>query len=453
MRLILNGVNGGYIRNILVFAPDEVERVDAIVAYATDSSLLFDWCVEKGIPLRFWGRFDEGVPVALSVLKKFLDLGSASYRCNLLRHLHAKVIWWRGYGVYIGSANLTQSAWWKNLEAGCFLTDEEIVNGGHASDLEELFRQCDGQSSPLTSELYTALEARQTTLNAIHVRDRDDASRLVRSPYIHAWDGLDAVPASVSLDRRKAAFLREWVDTLQTMRDIAQQVGSDRFRPDWIRADVPEGAQADQFLHAHYYQRTFDGRRASYESYYERNRPNPQRALAEAMTWWHQLSGPPTSEAITLNEWAPFLKQWLSRDALHRIRESDLKEIFLRVHAIRDHARRVANAEVGLPGDAGQYSIEQKVVALTGFIWRQRTPEGRTIVDVIDNVLYGGRKDEVPERLWAATNAAEQRMPHIGVSALGELVGWADPDSFPPRNGRTSKALRSLGFDVAVHVG
>jgi hypothetical protein len=37
---------------------------------------------------------------------------------------------------------------------------------------------------------------------------------------------------------------------------------------------------------------------------------------------------------------------------------------------------------------------------------------------------------------------------HLGISALGELVGWALPDKFPPKNNRTSKALYALGNQV-----
>ena len=35
---------------------------------------------------------------------------------------------------------------------------------------------------------------------------------------------------------------------------------------------------------------------------------------------------------------------------------------------------------------------------------------------------------------------------------LGEIVGWANPDLFPPRNMRTSKSLRALGYDVKVSI-
>jgi hypothetical protein len=68
-------------------------------------------------------------------------------------------------------------------------------------------------------------------------------------------------------------------------------------------------------------------------------------------------------------------------------------------------------------------------------------------------ILYGGSPEEVPHRLWEALHDPRRKVEMLGVSSLGEIVGWAMPDRYPPRNGRTSKALRSLGHDVWVHVG
>lgn len=46
MNLLLNGINGGYLRNIILNATEHTERVDATVAYVSESDLLFDWCCE-----------------------------------------------------------------------------------------------------------------------------------------------------------------------------------------------------------------------------------------------------------------------------------------------------------------------------------------------------------------------------------------------------------------------
>ena len=63
----------------------------------------------------------------------------------------------------------------------------------------------------------------------------------------------------------------------------------------------------------------------------------------------------------------------------------------------------------------------------------------------------GGPNDKMTDRLWDAISKPELLVERLSVSSLGEVVGWAMPDVYPPRNGRTSKALRALGYPVVVH--
>lgn len=450
MKLLLGGVNGDYLRDIVEAAAPHTERVDAAVAYATDSALLFEWCWEKRIPLRFWGRFDDGVPVAVPVLRTFLDRRSPAFTCRLVRNLHAKAIWWRGYGAYVGSANLTQSAWWNNLEAGFFFTEEELADTGQGTELDRLFFEVNRHSAPLTDELFKAIEARGRALQRRKAEDKAEADAFEANPHVPRWGGLGFVSKRSAASARAAAFIKEWNSTLQIIRDLATEVAKEANRPVWVHANAPPGAQADQFLHAHYYQRTFDGRQARYEHHFLANRNAPEAAVRDALQWWRQLREPPTSEETTLNDWAPFVRSMLASDRVARLSEDELAEVFLRVHAVRDHARRVANRVLGLP-DTRQYSIEEKTRALAAYVYRTRTVGGLSALQVLEHVLYGGPSDRLAERLWDAVTEPRLKLDHMGISAFGEIVGWALPDEFPPRNGRTSKALRSLGYDVEVH--
>jgi len=54
--------------------------------------------------------------------------------------------------------------------------------------------------------------------------------------------------------------------------------------------------------------------------------------------------------------------------------------------------------------------------------------------------------------LWNAIRSDDWAIPHVGLSSLGESVGWARPDEFPPRNMQTSKGLRALGYNVRIGV-
>jgi hypothetical protein len=449
MRLILNGVNGDYLRNVIEQASDETESVDAAVAYASDASLLFDWCWKHQILLRYWGRFDGSIPITVSILRTFLNRRSANFTCKLIRKFHPKVIWWKGYGAYIGSANLTGSAWWSNVEAGVFIPEAELVAAGHDLELEEFFSRIDEHSSPLTDELVGAIEKRAIALQASQNVDRYGREEFEKSPFVQAWGGFGSVPATSAAERKQSKFLQEWNSTLQTLRNIAAIVSRPENRPRWVRADAAPGAQADQFLHAHYYQRVGKSKAAVAQNH-EKNHGNPDAALREAVTWWRDLDEAPDSEQITLDEWSPFIRERLAKDRIAQMTKEDFVGICQRTHAIRDHSRRVPDTAINLP-PAHYYSTDRKAEALAILLWASTNGRGQRIAELLSWVLYGGSPDDVPQRIWEAASDPQRHIAHFGLSALGELVGWALPNDFPPRNGRTSKALRSLGYDVVVH--
>ena len=87
--------------------------------------------------------------------------------CKLLTHFHAKVVWWHGVGAYIGSANLSDPAWYGNIEAGCFFDESDMIASGMDIELRAFFQEVDARASPLTEELYKAIELRQKELNDI----------------------------------------------------------------------------------------------------------------------------------------------------------------------------------------------------------------------------------------------------------------------------------------------
>lgn len=157
MDLVLGKINGNYLRFYTDNFSENTEEVLAAVAYATDEELLFNWCFDRSIPLKFYGRLDDDVAVTVPILEKFLRKSSSSsaYTCKLVQHHHAKVIWWRGVGVYIGSANLTNSAWIKNIEAGCFFSEDEL-DDKIVMELLDLFKVLEENSTPLTEELLSS---------------------------------------------------------------------------------------------------------------------------------------------------------------------------------------------------------------------------------------------------------------------------------------------------------
>ena len=450
MTPIFGGINGQHLRTIIENAKTDTERVLAAVAYATDDRLLFDWCWTENIPLKFWGRYDHSVPVAVRILEKFISRKSSAYQCKLVKHFHPKVIWWQGYGAYIGSANLTDAAWSRKVEAGCFFPEDEMVENGLDIELTEFFRVIDDMSYPLIQETVDLLKKRKDRLNWFDRDSTDAKSKLDGAASVKDWPGLVTVSQKNANERGRQAFLDEWNSTLAQLRQIADLVGKQENIPTWIRPNTPASLIADQFLHAYYYVHTFDDKRANFEHFFDKHKADPDAAVAKALKWWRATKAAPLSEDEMLNVSAPRVGTLIHRDRLKGLNLEEWEEVTGRVHSMSDHARRMRNLKLGLPMGK-TYNIPEKVEALAIFHFEQKNQRGENILEMLDYVLYGGDDADLPNHIWEGIKNPSRKIEHFGLSALGELSGWAMPEKDPPRNRRTSKALRSLGFDVLVH--
>lgn len=447
MQLVAGQLNKVLVENIVRTHVDNCHEVIAIVPYCS-STLLFDICHDAGKKLTFYGRLDNSIPVTSSALRWFLQQTSTNYTCFLMnRVLHAKIIWLRGEGVYIGSANLTASAWRSNIEVGTFLTEEELNEQGCLDDLANIADEVHRLSSPLTRELYDFV---------VELEKKDSAlapSRSQLSKWFNENCTIKETPSLASVNTGKAAernqekFLKEWNETLELLRTIARKLRD--YRPSWIETEVPDGVHVDQFLHAFYYRKVRQGTRQPFDEWFEQNKHNPDRALIEQMQWWQTGDYPFESEANFIHDWAPSSKLLLARDKVLTLSEEDFSLLCTQVHAVRDHAIKLSNRMLGLPGDSS--SIAEKTEAFGRWLYGQTTAHQKSVLATIEFVLYGGESAGLSQRLWIATKDEKWKIDHLGLSSLGEMVGWAMPDTFPPRNSRTSKALRALGYNVAVY--
>lgn len=452
MEFIQNTRNGSQLDTLSMAATKNAGSVIAAVAYVTDTRSLIDSCWKAQKPLTLYARYDYSGPVADEVLQWFLSKGSltANYQMRLVADIfHPKVIWWKGVGAYIGSANLTKSAWGGNVEAGVFMSEEELDDHAMRTDLERFFEEVHKLSHPLTREIAAEMvEAGTGKASAAQEAARKEFEKNRRIARQHSLISVTKQPARA---KNRAAFLREWAETLQHLRDIGHRLTLPENRPSWIAADASPGVLADQFLHAYYYNRVRDGVNYPYRELFKTNSINRETAIQSAIGWWGQLPAAPSREDIHITTWAPEVKQLLTSASLRSMTVARFEELCLKVHAVRDHAKRVSSTTLGLQQGMQQLPQDERVREFAKWLFVQKSPDGSTTCEVIDYVLHDGGLTEVPDRIFAACFEAEKKIPHMGVSALGEMAGWAMPDDFPPRNGRTSKALTALGLSVAIH--
>lgn len=144
------------------------------------------------------------------------------------------------------------------------------------------------------------------------------------------------------------------------------------------------------------------------------------------------------------------MQRYFARDRIQTWSLEDFQRIFFEVHAFKMHARQVKNRTFGLPADHHEL-IRERSDRLAEWLWKTpRSADQVGLLAVLEHLIWGGFPTDMVDRLWQVVDDKAWRFDHLGQSSLGEAVGWARPDDYPPRNNRTNKALRSLGHDVRL---
>jgi len=448
MKFFANKLNGGFLRKVLPKPEIEVDWVKAAIAYGSDTSTLVENCIANHRRLDIWMRYDHTVPVSPKLLRKLLNSSSCNIFCYLVPDvLHAKIIWWKEYGVYIGSANLTDRGWNSNIEFGVFIPESDLEISGEISEIESFFACLENCKEAFElSESIIEEQERIQILRAKRQKALNDESEALRK--VGKWAGpADVVTREKSIDIQKRSFIQEWQNGLTALKFIAEMAPN--YRPAWLNENVPPQWQADQFLHAYYYNCVVDGRKHPFEEFYAKHKSDPSGATKIALLWWSNLTAPPSEEDINCHTRAPLIRQYLSVLAIKKLTVEQFTDICQVNHSTIDHARRMTNEELGADPSEVLNTI-MRVEAFAKKLWNRKNIQGESIVDLLHYVLDGGPIDELPSRVYDAARAQKRRFPHLGQNQLSEIVGWARPEMCPPRNGRTSKGLRALGYNVKI---
>lgn len=451
LELIAGLINRRLLHNLTAQHTSECSAVLAAIAYADGSTMdLLAACDQKSKPLTFYGRYDYSAPVSSRVLRWFLDKASLNLTCKLVPDfLHAKVIWWVGVGAYIGSANLTERAWTANVEAGTFVTQEEMEATSMIEELRLFFDEVENRSIALDDKLHkhiVDLERRNVAIDkaVAAVRSKFDETRL-----IPPGKSLGSVDRQAAEAKAFQVFQQRWRDALQVLRNIATRASQDSHRPAWVPEDTPAGAQADQFIHAYYYRFIRGGQGGGrVDDAFNAHRDNPDAALREALDWWRSADFNYEHEERTLLTWAPRLRELLAKDRLLSMTKEEFVEAMSMIHAVREYAGKRPNRELGFGEGKQPQPLDLKIQRHANQLWEARSETGgKTPLEVFHYVLWG--TGEVEERrIWTAARDPQWRLPWVQFSSLGEMLGWARPTEFPPRNDRTLKGLRALGYPV-----
>lgn len=189
-----------------------------------------------------------------------------------------------------------------------------------------------------------------------------------------------------------------------------------------------------------------------YKEFYQQNHDRQTAAEEAALEWWASLPAAPNHEDRMMHSWAPFIRNHLTQDRVLQLSEDEFAKVFCKVHAFRNYADRVKYTVLGLTSMLDTMKSEERGDLVARQLFHSTTSSGKTILELLHFVLYDGRFEKLPDRLYEVARGNEaMRIRLAGLSTFGEVVGWAIPEQFPPRNDRTNKALRALGYDVRVY--
>lgn len=149
MRLITN-TKPPFLSDIIFGDSEKINEMKVAVAYC-ENYKLFEQCKKKNIKLDYFGRLDTSINLNLETLKIFSKEDNISIQIIGGSRFHPKVIWCIGHGSYIGSANLTKSAWEDNIECGLWLTQKELEDNDLIKSLNNFFDFIQKEAKSLTN--------------------------------------------------------------------------------------------------------------------------------------------------------------------------------------------------------------------------------------------------------------------------------------------------------------
>jgi hypothetical protein len=455
MHLVGNALNGYYLPNLLELADSEaLESIILAVAYVTELDDVFDLAKRRSVPLSLYCLADgQGFPKA-SVIKRFVSGAPPSWQAYLTRAFyHPKILWFRGVGAYIGSANLTDRARWNNLECGVWFDQAELDSEGWSDQLGSMVEVIRGRSVAATAEhvdILIALSRKRSRLN----KAQADFNKEVEEELRNVPGGES--PEDPTAGRRgggaaRAKFVQQWQQSLTILRKFAEKVGQSPL-PTWIDPAAEPAILQDQATEWWYHHnvRTTGRSEAAIGELHDANKRDPDAVLTRLLDDWSRFDGGEKWQFFA-NTTPPELRALLSRESLQDLTVEKLSRITLLAHAPKTHARQMKNANLGLPATY-QTDEEGRCELFARYLLQQETPAGKRVGEVLQYVIWGDSAEpDVAERIWFASNDPKWRLKHLGQNILGELVGYARPKDYPPRNGRVAKTLTALGYEGIIH--
>lgn len=449
MELIGNALNGQFLGTLFRRADSAaLKSIRLAVAYVTKMDEVFELAGKRSVPLILYALANGDFP-APAILRKFVESNRPSWQLHLTRDFyHPKIMWFVGIGAYLGSANLTDGGAARNLECGVWLDDAELAKAGWDTQLDAMLSVIAARSTAATREHLRAFEGLKSDAGQLDAQKRRFKAAVDRAlANIAGAEPPNDPTAMRGGGAARKSFVQEWQNGLTILRKMTEMFSVYPLPP-WVRRDVPLSLVQDQATEAWYHEKI----RTTGESYeqiqklHATNRADPESATRAVFEDWVKHADEERYGAW-VNDHPLEVNRLLQKEALPNLDEARMTKVLSFTHASRTHARQIRNEDLGLPRGS-ETSMEERCELYAKMLLAATSDGGKSVQEILDFVLWGDAIAADPaERIWAAISTSDWSIPHLGLNSLGEMIGYARPTEYPPRNGRVSKTLHALGYE------
>ncbi len=407
-----------FIQNAVNALIAKANNINIAVAFLTDTSVLENLS-KQGCKVRIVVRL--GYPTSPNSLESLLKISNIEPRFYSDRSFHPKLFIFGSSGALVGSANLTHSAMTTNQEIMVHIDAEDNI----FTELVDLFSEYWEESKVLTHQTVEDYKKIYDSFKSLS----SDASKLEAE--VHKKIG-KVVGTNIRRDKTKQSkeniFIEDYRKTYQesvsafnTIRQAYEEVGKRKIS----ESEIPLRLEIDSFIS---FVRDKHAKKESWKNTPITSGEPQNNKIKELVEEWHQTSWPYFEETI-VNETFPRLKAIFASEKT--ISEANADEIFqalCTLHSFHDRLRFY-------PG--GLETLKQEFL-------------GKNDIDKVkDSLAYlVFDNTEIVERMANLIFNHKYKLNVFGQSNVQELIGWQNKEELPVINGRTTKILRYLGFDV-----
>lgn len=413
-----NSAKQDFFSNALVGTPTEPCAVLVAVAFFTDPQPLIQ-LAERGYQIKMVVRL--GYPTNPKALECLIHKPGILVRFVNDRTFHPKLYIFAEKCAIVGSSNLTYSALTVNQEVNVSIS----VDDPRYDELVSLFGEYWIQAKVLDKDqlrIYAAVFEKWQWEKSEEVFEETLRSKQGRISIKNIERGLDDPNASSVFMEDYAKTYQEFLSAFRLVEGIYR-----KFPRKVPEEDLPLRIEIDQFFN---YIREA---KAPGETYNDRPilfGPELEGSIESAIKEWISDTANYLREKIVSVSFPTINRVMRSEEAIHSASIEDILEALSLVHSFHDRQRF-------FPG--GHKSHKKAFVEQNDL---------EQIKHCFTYLLYG--KVDYLQRMCACIFDPRFKLRHIGRSAVQELLGWVNKEDIPICNSRTLKALRWLGFSIAV---